>query len=246
MSRRRSSTIPLAALVLGTMAAAGPAAVRADTIVSFDLNGSSDLAGSPTGSPTAFCVVGNACPSDPAFALGANVPISGSVSFDLTTQTMTFSLTLDQSATFGSLTLPAGSTLSASGAAPVSVSVSSSTKKGVTTDTILSGSATSIVSTNLVLPTGFSQTANQPIISGIDCLVTASAGGSCGFVLGTPVSGPSALQISNGSGSYDGVFSVSATLVPVPLPAALPLLISALGLLAATAGRRFTPDAFAS
>jgi hypothetical protein len=223
---------------LVAIAVAGPGSALADTILTFDLNTGSALAGAPSGSPTAFCALGNACPSDPAFALGTNVPLSGTVSLDLTTQTMTFDLTVDQAASFGSLTLPAGSTLIASAATPVSVSVTSSSKKGVTTDTILPGSAASTVAASLVLPSGIGQTAAQPIISGIDCLVSAGAGGSCGFVLGAPVSGQSALQISDGGGSYDGVWSISANLLPVPLPAGLPLLLSGLGLLAAGTARR--------
>jgi hypothetical protein len=230
--------LPVAGLVLGAILATVPGGAFADTVLNFALGGSSDIAGSTTGSPTAFCAVGNPCPSNPAFALGANTPLGGTLSIDTTTQTMTFDLTLTQSASFGALTLPSGSTLVATVAAPVSVEISSSTKNGVTTDTILPGS-TSVVTASLVLPSGFTQTANQPIISGIDCLITVGAGGNCGFVLGTPASGANALQISNGSATYEGVLSVNANLVPVPLPAALPLLLSGIGLLGAAARRRF-------
>jgi hypothetical protein len=135
------------------------------------------------------------------------------------------------------LVLPAGSTLVAAASAPVSVSVSSSTKNGVTTDTVLPGS-TSAVTANLVLPSGFTQTADQPFISGIDCSITVGGGGSCGFVLGTPAVGVNSLQITDGTSSYNGVLSVNANLAPVPLPAALPLMLSGFGLLCAAARRR--------
>ncbi|HMK85523.1 MAG TPA: hypothetical protein VK437_06165, partial [Steroidobacteraceae bacterium] len=114
----------LAGLLLGSIAAV-PGAALADTVLNFDFNGNLIASGS-----TAFCAVGNACPSDPAFALTSNTALSGTLSVDETTDTMTFDLTM-ASASFGSLGLAAGSTFVAPMGSPVSVTIT--TSHGVTT-----------------------------------------------------------------------------------------------------------------
>jgi len=225
-------SLPARLLVL-TLAGMGavPGAAFADTILTFNLNSSSDLAGSTSGTPTAFCTVGSTCPGgSPGFPLTANVPLTGTISVDTTNSTMTFDLTLAQNASFGGgLTLDKGSSFISTTSSPVSVLISSSTKKGVTTDTILAGSTSTALGT-LLLSSGFTQTENQGIVSGLSCSITVGSGGNCGFLIGTPVSGTDALQVSNGT-AYDGVMSINALLTPVPLPPSLWLMAGASGLI---------------
>jgi hypothetical protein len=227
--RRAPTQMRVCILALAGMAALIPGAVFADTILTYDLNSSSDLAGSGN-TPSAFCTLGAACPGgSPAFALTQNVPLSGTISIDVTNSTMSFDLTLTQNASFGNgLTLDAGSSFVASTASPVSVGISSSTKKGVTTDTVLSGSTSTALGTFL-LSSGFTQTQGQGIVSSLDCSVIVVGAGTCGFVIGTPVSGTDALQISNGTTPYDGVMSISANMTPVPLPSSIWLMLAAAG-----------------
>ena len=225
--------LPGALLTLGVLAAIGSGAVRADTVYSFNLTSTSDLAGAASGSPSGFCAPGAACPTGAAYALGANVPVTGTISIDATTSQMTFDLVLGQDAVFssssGSLTLDTGSSFVASSSAPIGVSISSVTKKGVTTETVLPGSGTYTALSTLVLPAGVTQTANQPILSGLDCSFVAGSTGTCGFLLGTPDTGAAnILQVNNGS-PYDGVLSFNLNMTPVPLPASLWFMAGSLG-----------------
>jgi len=219
---------------LGAVAATWSGPVRADTVYSFNLTSSSDLAGASSGSPSGFCAPGAACPTSATYALGANVPITGTISIDATTSQMTFDLVLGQNATFnspssGSLTVDAGSSFVASSGAPVGVSIYSTTKKGVTTETVLPGTATYTALSTLVLPAGVTETANQPILSGLDCSFVAGSSGTCGFVLGAPDTGAAnILQVNNG-GTYDGILSFNLSMTPVPLPGSLWLMAGSLG-----------------
>jgi hypothetical protein len=226
--------LPLSFLALAAAAAIAPGMVRADTVYTFNLASTSDLAGAASGSPSGFCAPGATCPSNATYALGANVPVTGTISIDTTTSQMTFDLVLGQNATFsstssGSLTLDSGSSFVAGSSAPIGVSVSSSTKKGVTTDTVLPGTGTYTALSSLVLPTGVTQTENQPIVSGLDCSFIVGSSGSCAFVLGSPDTGASnILQVNNGS-PYNGVLSFNLNMTPVPLPASVWLLLGSLG-----------------
>ncbi len=235
-------SLALTSLALTSLVFAIPFArfAYADTILTFDLSSGSNLAGSATGSPTAFCVAGTTCPgASPAYTLGANVPLNGTVSIDTTNSTMTFDLSLTQNASFGGVTLNQGSSFVAQATDPISISISSSTsKKGVVTDTILPGTGTATALGTLLLSSGFTQTAGQPLVSGLDCLITVGAGGSCGLTLGADVTGTNALQITNGSNTYDGVMSIGANLVAVPLPPGLWLMAGGMSGMLLTFRRR--------
>jgi hypothetical protein len=228
-NRRSPMRVRGCVLALAGVATAVPGAVFADTILTYNLNSSSDLAGSGA-SPSAFCAAGSNCPgTSPAFELTQNVPLSGTISIDVTKSTMSFDLTLTQDASFGNgLTLDGGSSFVASSATPVSVGISSTTQKGVTTDTILAGSTSTALGT-LLLSSGFSQTEGQGIVSGLSCSVIVGGTGTCGFLIGTPVSGNDALRITNGTAAYDGVMSISANMTPVPLPSSVWLMLAAAG-----------------
>ena len=217
-------TITRAATLLA-LAVALPRLASADTILNFNLGSGSVLAGNPTLAPTAFCLDTSSCPSTPAFALGASDPLSGTLSLDVTTDTLSFDLTLTQNASLGGLTLDAGSSLVASN---MKVAVGSSTNKGVTTYTFAPGSPASDITANLLMNSPFTQISSQVSIPGIACSATSSSG-SCSLTVGNALSGANSLEISNGATSYNGVLSVSANLTPVPLPAAFGLFASGLG-----------------
>jgi len=214
-----------------------PRIVAADTILSFNLGSGSVLAGNATNPSSAFCGVASNCPTTPTFSLSTSEPLSGAVSFDLTNDTMSFDLTLTQDASFGSLTLFGGSSFVATSAG---VDVSSS-GSGASKTYIFSPSTTAAtVAANLILSSGFTETAATPTIPGIECTGSQS-GGSCSLLIGTPLAGPGALQIAQGGTTYDGVMSIAANLTPVPLPSSLVLLLGGLGALVLAATGRRTP-----
>jgi hypothetical protein len=225
--------------------AAIPNLAAADTVETFNLSSGSVLAGNATTPPSAFCALARNCPTSPTYGLSASDPLSGSISFDVTTNTLTFDLVLTQNATFGSLTVGAGSSFVATAVNPVSVEVGSSTSGARTTYTIVanpSAAPTPTVQANLILPAGVSETQNLPSIPGIACSVVTKGGlptsGSCSLTLGTALSGPDALQIAQGGTTYGGVMSISANLVPVPLPPSAIFLVGGLFGLGAFAARR--------
>jgi hypothetical protein len=215
-----------AALAVAATAVAFPGAAFADTVYTFNLTSGSDVAGNPAASPppSAFCLTTVGCPSTPTYTLGADVGLTGTVSIDTTTSTMSYDLTM-ASASFGALSLAGGSTFVASG---VGADVTQSGKN----ITVIPGTGTDIITATLAFPSGssFSQTLFQPIMSSIECSLNSGTGGSCGFLVGTPANTSNALQITNGT-VYDGVLSMSADLTPVPLPASAWLMIGGLGCL---------------
>jgi hypothetical protein len=227
----------IGAVVLTSIAALMPRLAAADTVLTFDLGSGSVLAGSATDPPSAFCAATSTCPTTPTFGLATSEPLTGTVSFDITNDTMTFDLTLTQNATFGALTLDSGSSFVATSASPVSVDVSSSGHGAATTYIFSPGSTASTVSTDLILSSGFSETASQPTIPGIEC-TGSQTGGSCSLLIGLPLAGTGALQIAQGGTTYDGVLSISANLTPVPLPASVWLMLGGLGMCFMTARGR--------
>jgi hypothetical protein len=227
------------AVALTVLAALLPRFAAADTVLAFNLGSGSVLAGSASNPPSAFCALTSNCPSTPTFGLSTSEPLAGTVSFDLTTDTMTFDLALTQNATFGSLTVYGGSSFAATSAA---VDVSSSGHGAGTTYLFTPGATAATLSANLLLSSGFTETAAEPTIPGIECVASA-AGGSCSLLIGTPLAGAGALQIAQGGTTYDGVMSISANLTPVPLPSSAMLMLGGLGLLVARGRRAATPGA---
>jgi hypothetical protein len=218
----------LAAAVLASIALMAPRTAAADTILSFDLTSGSVLAGNPAVPVSAFCVTSSNCPGvSPPFSLSSSEPLSGTVSFDLTTGAMSFDLTLTQNAVFGGLTVDAGSTLVMN---PQLVTFGTTVKNGVTTYNFSPGSFAETVTANLILPSGFTETAGTPTMPGIQCSAT-TATGSCSLLIGTPLTGLGALTIAQGGTSYNGVLSVGTNLTPVPLPPSVWLMLGGLGCL---------------
>jgi hypothetical protein len=201
-----------------------PQPASADTIVAFDLVSGSVLAGNSTNPPSAFCAPSSLCPSSPTYGLAVSEPLSGTVTLDLTTDTMSFDLTLTQNATFGGLTVDSGSSF-------IATNDSVTVKKSGTTYSVSPGTTTDTVLANLLLSSGFTETQSSPSMPGIECSATA-ASGSCSLTIGTPTSsGANSLLINGGGNSYNGVLSVSANLSAVPLPASVWLMLGGLGAL---------------
>jgi hypothetical protein len=240
-SRGRSAGLSpgvLGAVALACLAAFLPRFATADTVLTFNLGSGSVLAGSAANPPSAFCAETSLCPSTPTFGLATSEPLSGTVSFDVTNDTMSFDLTLTQNATFGSLTVDSGSTFVATSA---SVDVSTSGHGASTTYIFSPGATASTVATNLLLSSGFTETAAQPTMPGIEC-TGSQTGGSCSLLIGTALPGSGALQIAQGGTTYDGVLSISANLTPVPLPPSVALLLGGLGMcFLAGRGRKALP-----
>lgn len=198
---RRWSVVAPALLALWT-AAAGPAHAAA---VTYDVVGG---AGLDVGE---ICLTSTTCPTaSPAFDLTSAGAITGTITYDSTAHQASFSFTLASSAAFGTETLAAGSTFSASNVSTTAFG-SGFNQSGA----LSNGSATATLS-------GFTQTQSAPIISGFSCSGTAT------FVCGVTV-GPSGLQWSGPGGPYQGQFTFDVTAAPVPLPAAIWLMVSALG-----------------
>ncbi|HEY2676577.1 MAG TPA: VPLPA-CTERM sorting domain-containing protein [Steroidobacteraceae bacterium] len=232
----------LAGAVLASIASIAPRTAAADTILSFDLGGGSVLAGNPVVPVSAFCITTANCPGTaPPFSLGASEPLSGTVSFDVTTGAMSFDLSLTQNAVFGGLTVDEGSTFVMS---PQLVTFGSTKKNGVTTYTFSPGTSAETVTANLILPSGFTETASTPTMPGIECSATP-ASGSCSLLIGTPLTGAEALTVAQGATPYNGVLSISTNLTPVPLPASLWLMIGGLGCLVSMSRRRGAPRSLA-
>lgn len=237
LARTRSSSITAIAAAACAALSAAPRPASADTVLSYDLNTGSVLAGNATTPPSAFCLTGSLCPGSPTYGLGTSEPLSGTVSFDLTTDTMTFDLTLTQNASFGGLTVDSGSTLVATNQA---ITVGSSTNgKGVTTYSFSPGTSDTVVAT-LLLSSGFTETQNSPTMPGIECSAASnSTSGSCSLTIGAPTgSGSTSLLINGGGTAYNGVLSVSANLTEVPLPGSVWLMLGALGGLLYVVSRR--------
>jgi hypothetical protein len=219
MNTLRQRLLSMSLLGVGVLALR-PMTAAADTILSFDLTSGSVLAGNATTPPTAFCVTSSSCPSTPTFALDSNDPLSGTLSVDVTNDTMSFDVTLTQNATLGSLTLDAGSSF-------VATDIAVQVAKSGSTYTIAPPTIAASVAANLLLSSGFTETESSPNIPGIECSVKSS-GGSCSLTIGTALGGANSLEIAQSGTSYNGVMSISANLTPVPLPASGLLLVSGL------------------
>lgn len=222
----RSTALAAIAGAVGLALGAVSQPAAADTVVTFDLTAGSVLAGNPSTPPSAFCTTLALCPTSPSLGLAASEPLSGSVSFDLTKDTMSFDLTLAQNAAFGGLTVGSGSTFVATNQG---VTEGSSTSGGVTTITFAPGAADSAVTTLLLQTAGFTETQSSPAMTGIECSENGRTG-SCSLTIGELTgSGPGSLLVNGGGTTYNGVMSVSANLTAVPLPPSLWLILTGLG-----------------
>jgi hypothetical protein len=204
---RSSSRLTALALVLGLMAA--PAATMAATLT---------VTGGPGLDQGQICVTGNLCPGTPAFSLVGAAPVTGSFTYNAGPQTVDFSLTLTAPANFGAVSLVAGSTFTATGVPVIALPF------GGGIQVVQVGAATGSASPfGVTAP--FGVLASSPAISALTCSIGTGAD-QCGVSLGAAgfqLSGP------GGPGVYDTFVTFNVNVVPVP--AAVWLFGSALGLM---------------
>lgn len=162
-----------------------------------------------------------ACPASPTLTLasGTTPTASGSFSYNTVADTVNFTLTLTQSASFGSETLLAGSTFSGS-AVPVTLSPLGKSSEEITQNPgAINGTASWSFSPSLT------PILSTPAISALSCTLGSKVD-VCGVSLGAGglEAGPDA-----GGTSYNAFLTFNVDVIPVPLPASAWLLLSGVG-----------------
>jgi len=174
------------------------------------------VTGGPGLDQGALCLTGNLCPSDPALSLIGTEAVTGSFTYNSGTQTANFNLTLSGNASFGSETLLAGSTFSAT-----NVPVQETSLGGGVVEITQNGAANGLATVNF--NPGFSVLANTPAVSGLSCVI-GSGSDQCGVSLGS-----GGLELGSASNTYNAFLTFNTNVMPVPLPAAAWLMLSGLG-----------------
>lgn len=173
-----------------------------------------------------ICLSSNGCPTTPSFTLSASVPVTGTLVYDTTANTLSFTLTNSAAVSFGPSPFPAlaaGQVLS--GSAPV-------------LSLPLGGGAVNLLSNgpgSATAPTVWSflsNVTNTPTVTSVNCSVGTGAD-QCGFALG-----PAGWTVQDPTGAlYNVYLVVDVNTVPVPEPGTVALLSAGLvGLF--VAGRR--------
>lgn len=183
-----------------------------------------------------LCAIGAICPASPVNGYGysGGGAVSGSLDYNSTTDTADFTFTLTANTYFGGEELLAGSTFSAS-AIPVTVTAGT---KGTETISLapppVDGTTTGVSFISPVLGV----TENNPLVSALTCSLTTT-GGLCGVSLGSVNGAANSLLLVDGSNNaYNAYLTFDINVLPVPLPPALPLLLSGMAALGAVAHRR--------
>lgn len=183
----------------------------------------------------ALCSIGALCPANPinGFGYTSGGAVTGTLDFNPTTDQADFSFTLSSSAFFGTEELLAGSTFSAT-AIPVTVTTSG----GVQTISLASPPLDGTTSNVEFISPALTMIENNPSLSALQCQIT-SASGQCGISLGSVNGSGNALEFVDASNKdYNAYLTFNVNMVPVPVPAALPLFLSGLAGLGAMATRR--------
>lgn len=203
----------LAALALVFGLAAAPAATFASTLT---------VTGGPGLDQGQICATGFLCPGTPAFSLVGAAPVSGSFTYNSGPQTVDFLLTLTAPANFGGISFLAGSTFSATGVPVISLPFGG----GILVSQ--AGGATGLASP-LFLSPSLAIVGNTPMVTGLTCSI-GTGSDQCGVSLGA-----AGLEF----GGYNAFLTFNTNVVPVP--AAVWLFGSALGLVGAMRRRGIAP-----
>ncbi len=215
-----------AALSLTVAVLAAPALASASTVsVS---SGGLDSGG--------LCALGSICPAQPVdgYSYTSGGAVRGTLDYNSTTDTADFSFTLTSNTLFGGETLLAGSTFSASG---INVTVTPGTKG---TETIsLAAPAVDATTSNVQFTSpALTLSQNDPLVSALTCSLSATSG-QCGVSIGSVNGAGAALQFVDTSNHlYNAYLTFNTSVVPVPLPATFPLLLTGLAGLGALGRRR--------
>jgi hypothetical protein len=213
LAKRGGGALGLAALAMAMNLAMAAKAASASTV---------DIIGGPGLDQGALCVTGTLCPgTSPAFTLNSPAIVSGSFDYNPLTNMADFTLTLLSNASFGSETLLKGSVFSAA-----SVPVTLVSLGGGATEITQSGAATGFASANF--SPGLATILNAPSISGLTCSF-GTGSDQCGVSLGA-----AGLEVGPDSKNldYNAFLTFNVNVTPVPLPAAVWLMLSGLGYLA--------------
>ena len=172
------------------------------------------VAGGPGLDQGELCTTGFLCPGTPVFSLIGTAPVTGSFTYNSGPQTVDFLLTLTAPANFGGALMLAGSTFSATGVPVISLPFGG----GILV--VQAGSANGLAGPVVFSP-GLPVVAGTPSVSGLTCSI-GTGSDQCGVSLGS-----GGLQF----GTFDAFLTFNTNVVPVP--AAVWLFGSALGLMGA-------------
>jgi hypothetical protein len=183
-----------------------------------------------------LCAIGAICPANPidGYSYSSGGAVSGSLDYNSLTDLADFTFTLDANTYFGGEELTAGSTFSATG---ISITVTSGTHGTETISLATPSVDGSTMGVNFVSP-ALGVTENNPLLSALTCSLTAT-GGQCGVSLGSVNGAANSLLLVDGSNNaYNAYLTFNVDVTPVPIPPALPLLLSVLAALGLMTRRR--------
>jgi hypothetical protein len=215
--KRAGGAVSALALVIGIIAAPKPS--LAVTV---------NVTGGPGLDQGALCAAGQLCPgTSPTYSLAGPQAASGSFDYNPVTHMVDFTLMLLTNASFGPEVLLKGSVFSATG-----VSVTSSSLGGGALQITQSGAANGLA--NVSFNPGLPMILNTPAISGLTCSF-GTGSDQCGLSLGAGgfEVGPNSKQVN-----YNAFLTFNTDVAPVPLPAAVWMMLSGLGYFAAFRRKR--------
>ncbi len=183
----------------------------------------------------ALCTIGAICPTNPVngYAYSSGGAATGTLTYNPGTDVANFTFVLSANTFFGTEELMAGSSFSAT-AIPVTVTTSG----GVQTISLASPPLDATTNNVQFISPALTMIENNPSLSAFQCQLT-SASGQCGVSLGSVNGSGNALEFVDANNKdYNAYLTFNVNVVPVPVPAALPLLLSGLAGLGAMAVRR--------